>query len=210
MNVPSTTVPSRVQLDQHLLRHKPLGDARRRCPNMAVCDAGRDVSVVGGNEILLVQPPAGLQDIALCLRVGWDRLLLSYTRLDYTFCCPNSSARLSVYGSRQMPFSVTMAVMRVWSVTSKAGIVAFDLRQRRRLHKKLLLDLLGLPQLNFDVVPRTAIEINGGGRAEDIKRDAVMALPGLQRQRYRSYWRRLRWRPRGRSRQSTRQSSPPS
>ena len=33
-----------------------------------------------------------------------------------------SAARLSVYGGRQIPFSVMMPVMRLWSVTSKAGL----------------------------------------------------------------------------------------
>ena len=33
-----------------------------------------------------------------------------------------SAARLWVYGGRQMPFSVTMAVIRLWSVTSNAGL----------------------------------------------------------------------------------------
>ncbi len=34
----------------------------------------------------------------------------------------NTARRLSVYGARQMPYSVTMPEIRLWSVTSKAGL----------------------------------------------------------------------------------------
>ena len=56
----------------------------------------------------------------------------------------------------------------------KGGVVALDLREGHGLGVELLPDLLLVPQLNLNVVPRLAGEVNGGGGAQHIEGDAVV------------------------------------
>ena len=56
----------------------------------------------------------------------------------------------------------------------KGGVVALDLRQGGGLGEELLLDLPSVPQLDGDVGPVGAGEVDGGGGPQDVEGDAVV------------------------------------